>query len=82
METGAWRESLYSIKAKDSLSASVDIATRRRYGRGKWEVSSATRIVMHSSETHFHVEAFLEAFEGDRPVHKNRWTLAIPRDHV
>jgi hypothetical protein len=37
---------------------------------------------MHASETQFHVEAFLEAFEGDRLAYKNHWTLAIPRDHV
>jgi hypothetical protein len=82
METGAWRESLYSIKADDPLSATVDIATRRGYARAEWAVSSTTRIVMHASETQFHVEAFLEAFEGDRLAYKNHWTLAIPRDHV
>jgi uncharacterized protein len=82
METGAWRESLYSIAAKDPLSAKVDIATRRHYGRGEWAVSSVTRVIMHSSETHFHVEGHLEAFENEKPVHKDHWRIAIPRDHV
>jgi hypothetical protein len=30
----------------------------------------------------FELEATLDAFEGDGPVHQQRWTRSIPRDFV
>ncbi len=82
METGVWRESEYSIRPDDPLSAKVDIRTRRQYGRGNWSVASETRIEFTASASAFLVKARLEAFEEDRSVFVRDWSLAIPRDHV
>jgi putative CocE/NonD family hydrolase len=80
--TGAWRESRYTIKPGDPLSAMADIASKRQYSRGDWFVISTTHIVMTSTETDFIVRATLEAFEREQQVFTESWSLAIPRDHV
>lgn len=82
METGSWRESEYSIRPDEPLSAKADIRTRRLYRRGAWSVKSETRIEFTASANEFLVKARLEAFEQDRSVLVRDWTLAIPRDHV
>jgi hypothetical protein len=82
METGSWRESEYSIRPDDPLSARADITTRRLYRRGAWSVGSETRIEFTANASEFLVKARLEAFEQDRSVFVRDWTLAIPRDHV
>jgi putative CocE/NonD family hydrolase len=82
METGAWRESNYSIKADDPLSARADIASKRQYSRGGWSVSSTTQIVVTSTATHFIVRAMLYAYEKEQLVFNRKWSLEIPRDHV
>jgi putative CocE/NonD family hydrolase len=82
METGGWRESEYSIKPDDPLRARADIASKRQYSRGGWTVSSATRIVMSSTETHFLLRATLDAYEKEQQVFTKSWSLEIPRDHV
>jgi putative CocE/NonD family hydrolase len=82
METGGWRQSDYSIRPGDPLSARADITSKRQYSRGGWNVSSATRIVFSSTETHFTVRATLDAYEKDRRVFNRSWSFEIPRDHV
>jgi uncharacterized protein len=82
METGGWRESQYSIRPEDPLTAKADIASKRQYSRGNWAVSSATRIVLSSTETHFVVRATLDAYEKEQQVFTRSWSLEIPRDHV
>jgi hypothetical protein len=82
METGGWRQSDYSIKPDDPLSARADITSKRQYSRGGWKVSSATRIVFSSTETHFTVRATLDAYEKDQRVFNRSWSFEIPRDHV
>jgi len=82
METGSWRESEYSIRPDDPLSARMDIRTRRQYRRGNWSVASETRIEFAASASAFLVKARLEAFEEDRPVFVRDWSLAIARDHA
>ena len=64
------------------LSAALDITWTERFSRGAWEVSSTTRTKMTCSRTHFHVDATLEARDGDEVVHEQRWKRDIPRDLV
>ena len=71
-----------SIHPDDPLSARLDITWTERFERGAWEMSSATRTVMTSSSTDFHLEASLEAWLGDELVHQQRWERTIPRDLV
>ncbi|MGH6874372.1 MAG: CocE/NonD family hydrolase, partial [Aestuariivirgaceae bacterium] len=80
--TGGSRESNYSIKPNDPLSARADIASKRQYSREGWSVSSTTQIVMTSTETHFAVQATLNAYEKDELVFNRKWSMEIPRDHV
>ena len=82
METGGWRESEYSIKPDDPLSAKAEIRMRRLYRRGEWSVESETHIAFAATEVDFLVEARLEAFEQDKSVLVRNWSLAIPRDCV
>jgi hypothetical protein len=82
LEVGSWRDSKYSIAPDDPLSAKVDISSRRLYRRKDWSVASETRIVMTCDETHFIVDATLDAFEGERRVYSRNWALRIARDHV
>ena len=71
-----------SVHPDDPLSASLEITWTEHFSRGEWEVSSITRTEMTCSRTHFHVEASLEAREGDEVVHAQRWRRDIPRDLV
>jgi uncharacterized protein len=82
LEVGAWRESRYSIKPSDPLTARADISSRRRYRRGSWQVSSATSLTMTATETHFLLNATLDAYEDDRRVFTRSWSCEIERDHV
>jgi putative CocE/NonD family hydrolase len=82
LETGERRESVYSIKPNNPLSAEADISSKRQYSRGHWKIWSASRIVMTSSETHFLVQATLDAYEKEERVFARSWSLKIPRDHV
>ena len=82
METGAWRESEYSIKPNDPLSAEADIRTRRIYRRGEWSVESETHIAFAANAGEFLVKASLQAFEQGKSVLVRNWSFAIPRDCV
>ena len=82
LETGGWRESNYIIKPNDPLSARADIRSKRQYSREGWSVSSTTQIVVSSTETHFTVQATLNAYEKEQLVFDRKWSLDIPRDHV
>ena len=82
METGAWRESEYSIKPNDPLSAEADIRTRRIYRRAEWAVESETHIAFAANAGEFLVKASLQAFEQGKSVLVRNWSFAIPRDCV
>jgi hypothetical protein len=38
--------------------------------------------VLTATRDTFELEAFLEASDGDGPVHQERWSRSIPRDLV
>ena len=50
--------------------------------RDAWSVRTETRTVMTSDPERFQVHAELEAFEGDRRVHRQSWDREIPRKVV
>jgi hypothetical protein len=54
----------------------------RSFKRGDWEVTTKARTLLTSSETHFHIRADLDAFEGDSRVFSRSWDERIPRDLV
>jgi putative CocE/NonD family hydrolase len=72
----------YTIRADDPLSARAEIAWTVRLSRGDWGVETRTRSVLTSTRDTFELAATLEAYEGDAPVHVERWARSIPRDLV
>ena len=71
----------HSINPDDPLSAKLDITWTEEYERGAWQVSSQTRTIFTSTATHFHIEAQLEARQGEEIVHTEKWTKDFPRNH-
>ena len=71
-----------SVHPDDPLSARLDITWTEHFSRGAWEVSTRTRTRMTCSRAHFHIEASLEARQGDEVVHEQRWRRDIPRDLI
>ena len=71
-----------AVHPDDPLSAVLDITWTEHFSRADWEVSSRTRTQMTCSRTHFHVEASLEARQGEEVVHAQEWRRDIPRDLV
>jgi hypothetical protein len=72
----------FTIRPDDPLSAHAEIAWTVRLGRGDWRVETRTRTVLTATRDSFELLATLEAFEGDVPVHQQRWERSIPRDLV
>ena len=72
----------YTIRPDDPLSAKVEITWTVRLARGDWRVETRTRTVLTATKSTFELDAALEAFEGDDPVHAQRWERSIPRDLV
>jgi hypothetical protein len=70
-----------SIHPDDPLSAKLDITWCELFERDAWEVSSKTRTIITSTLTHFHVEASLEARQGEELVHSETWSQDFPRNH-
>lgn len=70
----------FTIRPEDPLSACVEIAWTVRLARGSWGVETRTRLT--ATRDTFELVATLEAFEGDTPVHAQRWERSIPRDLV
>ena len=64
----------FTIRPEDPLSARAEVAWTVRLARGDWRVETRTRTVLTATRTTFELEATLDAFEGDAPVHQQRWT--------
>ncbi len=82
LETDYVQSEAYRIKDDDPLSAEIDIRYVISIGRGDWRTRSETRTVMRADKTHFILEGFIDAFEGDKPLVSRRWNEKIPRDLV
>ena len=72
----------FTIRPDDPLSARAEVAWTVRLARGDWEVETRTRTELTATRDTFELVATLEAFEGDTPVHVERWQQSIPRDLV
>jgi len=82
LETDFIQSEAYRIKDDDPLSSEIDIRYTISIGRGDWRTRSETRTVMRADKTHFMLEGFLDAFEGDKKLVSRRWNERIPRDLV
>lgn len=80
IEIGSRVAERFSIDPADPLSARVESAWTWRVGRDLWRTRTESRTVMWSDEREFHLEACLEAFEGDERIFIKTWRESIPRD--
>src|SRR5699024_1151735 len=78
----------YSFAWEDPTSARGETRTVRRLERGEdWRTEVVTRSVLSCTETHFLINAQLDAYElddrqGPRRVFSESWDRDIPRDLV
>ena len=72
----------FIIRPDDPLSARAEVSWTVRLARGEWRVETRTHTRLTATRDTFELVATLEAFEGDQPVHRERWARAIPRDLV
>ncbi len=72
----------YEITAHDPLSASATVSFTMEQGRGGWRVRSLTRTTLSATATDFHIDAALEAWEGDAQVAARTWQMTVPRKGV
>ena len=72
----------HRILPDDPLSARAETHWTETLGRGDWRVRCESRTKMWSDRDNFHIEASLEAFEGDERVFEREWTRSIRRDMV
>ena len=71
-----------SILPDDPLSARTEATWTVHVARQDWVTRSESRTVMWSDKKTFHLEARLEAFEGDERVFAKEWREKIERDFV
>ncbi|MFO1171014.1 MAG: CocE/NonD family hydrolase [Hyphomicrobiaceae bacterium] len=76
------REEHHEIDPADPLTASQTTHWITERSRGSWSIRTATFQRMTADATHFHIEARLEAFEGETKVCDRKWRETIPRDHM
>lgn len=72
----------WSIHPDDPLSARGETHWTQEFARGEWFVRTEAKARMWSDRTHFHLEASLEAFEGDKLVHSRTVSESIPRENL
>jgi len=72
----------YSYVHADPTSVEGWCEWQRVFQRGGWRVRMVTCTRMTCDTTHFHIQATLDAYEGDARVHAQNWNVSIPRDLV
>jgi hypothetical protein len=69
----------YAIADGDPLSARAEIRHDAVFRRDGWSTRVRTRIQMISDSEHFHLDAELEGFDGDRRIYLRTWSVSVPR---
>ncbi|MDZ5698628.1 CocE/NonD family hydrolase [Chelativorans sp. M5D2P16] len=69
----------YSFRGGDYASLRGEIGWTWEMSRGDWRIRSVTETVLTASPSHFHIEARLKAWEGDKLIQERKWVEAIPR---
>lgn len=54
----------------------------RTLERGDWQIRTRTRTRLTCDAENFHIDAELDAFEGDARVYCQSWREIVPRDHI
>ena len=72
----------YSIHPGDPLSAHAEVTFEMHNGRGPWRTRAVTRTVLTATATEFHIDATLDAWEGDSRIAARNWQVTVPRHSV
>lgn len=73
----------YHVHPDDPTSACVDLTATDFYGReGQLDARIEARQKMTCDETYFMIEASIDVFDGDTPVHSRQWSKRIARDGI
>ncbi|MEM7123666.1 MAG: CocE/NonD family hydrolase [Pseudomonadota bacterium] len=72
----------YSITGDDPLSARADITQVIALSRDDWHVKADTSIHMWSTQDDFHLEAKVDAYNGEELISSRQWSERVPRDLV
>jgi putative CocE/NonD family hydrolase len=73
----------YHIHPDDPTSACVDLKSTETYGReGQLDARIEAHQKMTCDKTHFIIEASVDVFDGEEPVHSRQWNKRIARDCV
>lgn len=80
MESGKVITEIWDIHPDDPLTARHETHWSYTIGRGKWQTRTETRTVMTCDATNFHIEARLEAYEGEDCLVERDWQFSVPRD--
>jgi uncharacterized protein len=73
------RDETYTIRPDDPLSAISECRWTIWRRRGDWSIRTETVTRLTMDDQHFHIEARLEAFEGDARVCERTWADRIER---
>lgn len=76
------REEAYEIDPTDPLTSVSTTHWIVERSRGPWSIRTITRQRLTADQTHFHIQASLEAFEGETQVAERNWRETIARDHM
>ncbi|MEJ2603839.1 MAG: CocE/NonD family hydrolase [Gammaproteobacteria bacterium] len=72
----------YSSRADAVDTARGETYWERTLARGDWRIRTEARTILTSTPTHFHINATLDAWEGDKRVYSRNWDESIERDLV
>jgi len=82
LEVGSRVRQRFTIGPEDPSSAQTEASWSVTVGRGDWRTRSETWTRMWSDSSTFHLEAKLEAYDGETLVCARRWRESVPRDLV
>ena len=72
----------WSIQPDDPLSAIMETRWTQTFSRDAWSVRTETTSRMWSDEKAFHLQARIEAHEGERLVFERDFRDSVPRRHL
>ena len=80
--TGSVAREWWEIHPDDPLSARGRTHWTETIRRGKWSVRTETTSQMWSDSSHFYIEAWLEAWEGEDMIHEKSIKATLPRSEI
>jgi putative CocE/NonD family hydrolase len=70
----------YTYWNDDFTSVRGETYCERGFRRDGWKIKTIMNTVLTSTQTHFQIQADIDAFEDTRRLYANSWYLEIPRD--